>query len=98
MVPTSCGWLDKTVRHTDGREGVISSEFVGFGFVQLTITCANGRPGHIQLNNNNGDSGDRGWEWYCENFAGGARFLPLGEFEDSDEKDLPENPGDEVPT
>lgn len=42
MIPKSLGWLGKQVRSADGRPGSITNEFVGFGFVTLTLTPENG--------------------------------------------------------
>lgn len=88
VIPTTLGWQDKKVRNRDGREGTVTSEYVGFGFVNLTISVPGGRSGHVQLNTQGFDSGGRGWEWFCENFAGGARWLKLGDFEEDDDSDL----------
>lgn len=73
------GWKGKLVRHADGRTGHISGEYVGFCHIDLTIVTDEGDDGHVQLNINGPDSGETGWEWWCEDFTGGARYLPLGD-------------------
>jgi hypothetical protein len=72
-------WKGIAVKHSDGREGRITSEFEGFGHRLLTIEVAGLPDSHVQLNAWGKDSGDPGWEWYCEQFDGGARWLPLGD-------------------
>jgi len=80
--PSRLGWIDKRVRHDDGREGVIASEYIGFGFALLTIKVASGGEAHVQLNCRGRDGGERGWLWWCENMAHGARYIPLGDHND----------------
>lgn len=75
-IPESLGWLGKRMRHVDGREGVVTAEFVGFGFVTLTIGHGATRLGEVTLANGRVSIG--GWEWFCENFHGGPRWLSLG--------------------
>ena len=72
------GWIGKKVRNADGREGVISSEISGFCFRHLTLTMPNGTTDHVQLNVDGEDRGGIGWEWHCENFDGGPKWLILG--------------------
>lgn len=72
-------WEGTKVRNLDGRTGKISSEFAGFGFQGLNISLDAGAPeAYVQLNNSGSDAGESGWEWYCEDFDGGPRWLPLG--------------------
>ena len=73
------GWLGKRVRHHDGRTGIIKDEWVGFCHVGLKISVDRGGTAFVQLNTNGKDTGEAGWEWWCENFNGGPRFLPLGD-------------------
>ena len=73
-------WKGIKVRNDDGRTGSITSDFTGFGFRALTIHVAPGTTeANVQLNATGMDSGETGWEWLCENFSGGARWLPLGD-------------------
>lgn len=79
------GWKGLRVRHTDGRIGRIVSEYVGFCHCALMIESDDGaNGGRVQLNTNGPDTGDRGWQWFCENYDGGARWLPLGEPADAE--------------
>lgn len=72
-------WEGTKVRNKDGRTGKISSEFAGFGFQGLNISQGADAPeAYVQLNNSGSDAGESGWEWYCEDFDGGPRWLPLG--------------------
>ncbi len=81
-IPKSLGWLDKQVRHQDGRKGRITGEFIGFGFCVLTITCEDGSTDKVQRNSRGPDAGSRGWEWLCEGFHGGERWILLGDHND----------------
>ena len=77
------GWVGKKVGNTDGREGRICNEFAGVGFAGLSIQV-NGTPRdsehpYVQLNSTGTDSGETGWSWWCDNFSGGARYIPLGD-------------------
>jgi hypothetical protein len=74
----SLGWKGKTVRHKDGRTGCITGEYLGFCHVGLTIAVAEAKDSYVQLNTNGPDTGDAGWEWWCHNFSGGGKYLPLG--------------------
>jgi hypothetical protein len=71
-------WTGKIARNKDGREGRIA-EYVGFLHIALSIRCKEGGNGHVQLNSNGPDTGDTGWQWYCENFLDGPAWLPLGD-------------------
>jgi hypothetical protein len=73
------GWQGTKVRHADGRTGVIASDYVGFCHAGLSIRVDGGGEAFIQLNTNGPDTGEAGWEWWCENFDGGARWLTLGD-------------------
>lgn len=79
MSDSDLGWRGKKVRNEDGRTGVIYKEFVGFGFAGLDIRVDDGVEGYVQLNTLGKDSGDTGWSWWCEEFSGGARWIPLGD-------------------
>lgn len=72
-------WKGIKVRHTDGREGVIASDYVGFGHRALTLAIAGKPDAHVQLNAWGGDSGDDGWSWLCEDHQDGPKWLPLGD-------------------
>lgn len=78
-------WKNTKVRHHDGRTGVIYEDFEGFGYRYLSIAVdgvdkdSDDANDHIQLNSDCKDSGSAGWEWLCENFAGGAKWLTLGD-------------------
>lgn len=72
------GWEGIKVRHADVGAGVITSEFVGFGFRGLTITADNGQEPYVQLNDDGTDKGARGWEWQCENHTDGPKWMALG--------------------
>lgn len=78
MIPKSLGWKGKAVRTADGRSGQISEEFVGMGFVTLTLSPDQGADEVVTLLPDGSASGSSGWHWYCENFSGGPRWLPLG--------------------
>ncbi|MFZ3482134.1 hypothetical protein [Sphingomonas sp. 3-13AW] len=70
-------WRNIRVRHPDGREGLIVQDASGFGPRTLTIKPRDGTPLTIELATIGADRGEPGWEWYCEAFDGGARWLPL---------------------
>jgi hypothetical protein len=72
-------WSGIKVLHADGRVGVIKSEYSGFLHLLLTISVDGGSEDHVQLNANGPDTGSPGWQWHCENFSSGARWLPLGD-------------------
>lgn len=72
------GWEGIKVRHAEVGAGVITSEFVGFGFRGLTITADGGQETYVQLNDDGTDKGARGWEWHCENHSDGPKWMPLG--------------------
>lgn len=73
------GWRGKKVRNKDGREGVIRSEFAVLWYLTLTIKVSDGTEDKVELNADGKDGGSLGWEWWCENFSGGACWLPLGD-------------------
>ena len=72
------GWQGLKVQHVDGRSGAIASDFEGFLHRAVTIKVNGGPDAYVQLNSNGPDTGEAGWSWWCENFSGGARWLPLG--------------------
>lgn len=75
-------WKNMRVRHEDGRSGVISCDAPGFMHRGLHIKCQDGSTGCVQLNSDGPDSGDKGWEWFCEGFdpaLGGAQWIALGD-------------------
>ncbi|BAW26666.1 Uncharacterized protein KF715C_pA1610 (plasmid) [Pseudomonas putida] len=78
MIPKSLGWLGKQVRSADGRLGRITNEFVGLGFVTLTLTPEKGADEVVTLLPDGSASGSSGWQWLCDNFTGGPRWLALG--------------------
>lgn len=64
MSNSSAGWFNKQMRHDDGRRGIITSEFVGFMHVALTITIeGTAETEYLQLNSDGKDSGALGWNW-----------------------------------
>lgn len=73
------GWRGKKVRNKDGREGVIRGEDAVLSYCTLTIRVSDGSLDTVELNGSGKDSGSLGWEWFCENFDGGARWLKLGD-------------------
>lgn len=73
------GWVGTKVRHADGREGVIRGEDSIFCQTNLTIHVDGGGTASVQLNTDRQDNGEIGWEWWCKNFDGGARWLRLGD-------------------
>ena len=75
----SYGWKGKKVKHTDGREGVIVKEDSWFGGVDLHIAIDGGGQDCVKLNAQHQDGGTLGWSWWCDNFTGGAQWLPLGD-------------------
>jgi hypothetical protein len=78
-------WLRKRVRNLDGREGIITHEEKGF-FAEITLklTVSDGTEAKIILENYDGgaDKGEAGWQWLCEDFAGGPSWLILGDHND----------------
>lgn len=72
-------WKGIAVRHADGREGVIASDFEGFGYRVLTIEVPGHPDAHVQLNAWGRDSGEAGWQWLCERYNGGRAWLLLGD-------------------
>lgn len=56
-------WKNTKVRNADGRSGTIVLDAPGFMHRSLFIKCDDGSEGHVQLNADGADSGDRGWEW-----------------------------------
>jgi hypothetical protein len=75
----SLGWQGKKVRNKDGREGVIRSEDMVLSYCTLTIRVSDGSLDTVELNGRGKDSGSLGWEYYCEDFDGGPRWLTLGD-------------------
>ncbi|HCF2991406.1 hypothetical protein ACVXHM_16830 [Pseudomonas aeruginosa] len=78
MIPKSLGWLGKQVRSADGRLGSITNEFVGLGFVTLTLTPESGADEVVTLLSNGGSNGSSGWQWLCDSFSGEPFWVPLG--------------------
>lgn len=79
MTAENGSWTGASVRHTDGRVGTVSKEFLGFGFRALTLAIeGSDATEHIQLNVDGLDSGASGWSWRAS--AEGAREVwhPLG--------------------
>ena len=72
-------WQGIKVRHPDGRSGVIRGDYEGFLHRSLSISVQGGGEVYVQLNANGPDTGSVGWEWYCEDFSGGQKWLPLGD-------------------
>lgn len=72
-------WEGTKVQNKDGRNGVITSDYEGFLHRSLCIELEGGGEAFVQLNSNGPDTGEVGWSWWCENFSGGARWLPLGD-------------------
>lgn len=79
MTTEGLGWRGKKVRNQDGREGIIRGEDDTCGYCTLTIKISDGSLDEVTLNSEGKDFGSLGWEWYCENFDGGARWLKLGD-------------------
>jgi hypothetical protein len=78
-------WKSKQVRNLDGREGVIVNSDKGvFAEITLTILATDGSKAKIVLENYEGgpDSGETGWQWLCEDFAGGPTWIVLGDHND----------------
>lgn len=73
------GWTGQQVKHADGRTGRIAAEYIGFLHAVLTIVVDGGGESRVQLNTNGRDTGEPGWQWFCENFSGGPRWLQLGD-------------------
>lgn len=69
-------WEGMKVRNKDGRRGEITSEY-GLGDRFLTISVEGGKDAEVELRLIGSDSGEPGWEWWCEHFDGGPRWLPL---------------------
>lgn len=74
-------WTDKRVRNKDGRTGRVRSDAVTFGGCDLHIVDNAGGSHTVFLSGISRlqDGGASGWQWYCENFAGGPHWLPLGD-------------------
>lgn len=73
------GWKGKQVRNKDGRTGRIRAED-GFGpILTLDIKVDGGGSAEVVLRSGSLDGGETGWEWFCDNFDGGARWLSLGD-------------------
>lgn len=73
------GWVGKTVRNADGREGRITAEWVGFCHTGLKIQVEGGGEAIVQLNTDGPDSGDAGWSWWHEGDGGSWYRLDDGE-------------------
>lgn len=67
------------MRHSDGRTGEIRKEKFGFCFAALFIDVDGGGTAMVQLNTTGQDSGEAGWEWFCEHYSSGACWLKLGD-------------------
>lgn len=76
-------WVGVEVRHRDGLQGVIIHEDTcgGHKFCKtgLVIEIKTGGIDYVELSSDGLDAGARGWSWWCENFDGGGRWLPLGD-------------------
>lgn len=77
-------WRGTKVKHEDGREGSIVSDYEGFLHRVLTIDVVGGGESFVQLNSNGPDTGEAGWSWWCEEFSEGARWLKLGDHAEVD--------------
>ncbi len=73
------GWKGTRVLHADGRVGKVIETYSGFLHVGLHLSVDDGGRAYIQLNTQGADSGDAGWQWFCEHFDGGPAWLPLGD-------------------
>ena len=62
-------WKGIKVKHQDGREGVIASDYAGFMHRALHINVVGAEDAYVQLNSDGPDSGEAGWSWWCENFS-----------------------------
>lgn len=72
------GWKGRQARNVDGRVGHIQRERPDFMGVELVIAVADGSTAKVQLNATHEDAGEKGWAWLCEEFSGGAAWIPLG--------------------
>lgn len=72
-------WKGKKMRNADGRTGTIVTDFEGYMHRGLFIKCEDGSKAHVQLNVDGPDTGETGWEWYCEDLSGGPAWLQLGD-------------------
>lgn len=70
-------WKGIKVKHRDGREGVIVSDYTGFLHRALRIEVQEGKEAFVQLNSDGPDNGEAGWSWWCENFSEVRSGLPL---------------------
>ena len=73
------GWKGTRVRNVDGRTGVVRDTYSGFLHVGLHLSVNDGERAYVQLNSDGPDSGETGWQWFCETFDGGPAWLPLGD-------------------
>ena len=70
-------WKGIKVKHQDGREGVIASDYAGFMHRGLQINVVGGEDAYVQLNSDGPDSGEAGWSWGVRTFLvvpGGYRL------------------------
>lgn len=72
-------WKGIKVKHADGREGIISSDYEGFGHRVLTLAIEGKSDAHVQLNAWGNDSGETGWVWLCEDHQDGPKWIVLGD-------------------
>lgn len=64
MSNEDAGWRGKKMKHADGRTGVIRRDYVGYGYVTITIRVDGSESEEtIQLNSRGKDSGATGWSW-----------------------------------
>ena len=85
---TDHSWVGTQVMHADGRKGRIVKANGAMTFLDLTIAIDGCRDTElVKLNAIGGDSGAKGWAWYCPEFMGNGAYLPLG-----DHNDLPLKP------
>jgi hypothetical protein len=76
MTSANLGWIGVKIKHKDGLQGIISSEFSGFGFVGLTFKLEDGTEHYVKLKSFGLDDKNlNGWEWYCPDFHPSARWL-----------------------
>jgi hypothetical protein len=70
------GWKGKKVRNIlDGRQGIISQEGTPLIYLDLYFKLSDGSKASIKLKDGELYNSERGWQWYCENFDGGPRWL-----------------------
>lgn len=73
------GWKGEQVRNKDGRRGLVQGETAVGPMLTLHIRVEDGSTARVVLNADSRDGGETGWEWFCKDFSGGARWLTLGD-------------------